>query len=424
MTQPLLFISIGMVVGMMLLALSLMVVQSPRMSQHWSLPGLLIAIAILVVPPLAAELAPQYQTAFISLGLLALMLVGPFLRVYIRTQTAEDQWQLRARDLWHFAPACLALIVIAGFLALPVPAREAMVLRGQQPEGTAPAILAIVTWLLLLLWVALSFFYLLRAGRDLLRYRRRIRDLFANLENRELTWLLVFVGALAGVWLWAMAALASSTVFNHDIVDRGGMTLMSMVAVWVLAVWGLRQRPGFEGHYGELASTEKAEADAADDTNSKDAATESPGVESPAAEKYSRSALDETSAARIAGKIEQAMLDQKLYLNADLTLMTLASHIGVGANYVSQTLNEYVGETFFDYVNRKRIEAAQTLLRDSDKSALDIAYEVGFNARSSFYKSFRRVVGATPKEFRQQLAAANHSGTLQGHASKSSHPSR
>ncbi len=397
MTQPLVFISIGMVVGMMLLAISLMVVQAPRMSHHWSLPGLLIAITVLVVPPLAAELVPQYQTAFISLGLLALMLVGPFLRVYIRTQTAEDQWQLGGRDLWHFAPACLALIAIAGFLELPLSAREAMVLRGQQPEGTAPAILAVVTWLLLLLWIALSFFYLLRAGRDLLRYRRRIRDLFANLENRELTWLLVFVGALAGVWLWAMAALASSTLFNHDIVDRGGMTLMAMVAVWVLAVWGLRQRPGFEGHYGELASTEKTEADAGDDTNSQSAA-----------EKYSRSALDETSAARIAGKLERAMLDEKLYLNADLTLTTLASHIGVGANYVSQTLNEYVGETFFDYVNRRRIEAAQTLLRESDKSALDIAYEVGFNARSSFYKSFRRVVGATPKEYRQRLAVAKH----------------
>lgn len=84
---------------------------------------------------------------------------------------------------------------------------------------------------------------------------------------------------------------------------------------------------------------------------------------------------------------------------------TLARHIGVSPNYVSQTLNDTVGDSFFDFVNSYRILDAQDLLRDTDQTVLAIAFEVGFNSRSSFYTAFKKVTGQTPTAFRKDISA-------------------
>lgn len=260
-----------------------------------------------------------------------------------------------------------------------------MVLRGQPPPGILAGSLGVLTWLLLISWVPQSGYYLFRSGQRLLCYRKRLRDVFANTESRDMDWLVVLLCVLGVIWLLVVAATISSNVFNHPLAGHGYLTLTAFAVVWMLAVWGLQQKPGFEGHYLQ--------------TNTPDSLVER--TETPTPAKYSRSALDKEHSGRIANKIEVAMASGKLYLRSDLTLGDLAQAVGVAPNYVSQTLNETVGETFFDYVNRKRVEAAQILLLESDRSALVIAHEVGFNARSTFYKAFRRLTGSSPGEYRK-----------------------
>ncbi|MCA0357473.1 MAG: AraC family transcriptional regulator [Proteobacteria bacterium] len=85
-----------------------------------------------------------------------------------------------------------------------------------------------------------------------------------------------------------------------------------------------------------------------------------------------------------------------------MSLRALSAHIGVSENYVSETLNKHLGVNFFEFVNRRRIEDACTLLRASEASALTIAYEVGFNSRSTFHAAFKKYVGASPHAFRKQ----------------------
>ncbi|WP_164881449.1 AraC family transcriptional regulator [Pseudoalteromonas sp. R3] len=117
--------------------------------------------------------------------------------------------------------------------------------------------------------------------------------------------------------------------------------------------------------------------------------------------KYQHSALSDEQANRIARKIHNAVVTEKLYLEPDLTLYKLAEYLKVSANYVSQTLNQTLGQSFFDYVNKARIDAATELLRANDKTVLDIAMAVGFNARSSFYKAFKTHTGMTPGEYKK-----------------------
>jgi AraC-like DNA-binding protein len=147
---------------------------------------------------------------------------------------------------------------------------------------------------------------------------------------------------------------------------------------WVIGVWGLRQRPGLVRRF-------ESEVDQ---------------PELPPAQKYEKSALDAERANRIARKIEAAMSQDLLYREPDLSLWDLAKHIGVTSHYVSQTLNTHLGKSFFELVNGWRIKDALTQLKTTDATILVIAYDVGFNSRSAFYKAFKRETGKTPSDLR------------------------
>jgi AraC-like DNA-binding protein len=94
------------------------------------------------------------------------------------------------------------------------------------------------------------------------------------------------------------------------------------------------------------------------------------------------------------------MQSELLYLDETLTLYKLADHLAVPAHYLSQTLNQHLHTSFFEYVNQTRVEAAKQKLKQSDDSVLSIALSVGFNARSSFYTAFKANTGQSPAQFR------------------------
>ncbi len=63
-----------------------------------------------------------------------------------------------------------------------------------------------------------------------------------------------------------------------------------------------------------------------------------------------------------------------------------------------------IGKSFFDFVNGYRIAEAKTLLSTTNESVLNITYDVGFNARSSFYNAFKRETGQTPTAYRKKMS--------------------
>ena len=77
----------------------------------------------------------------------------------------------------------------------------------------------------------------------------------------------------------------------------------------------------------------------------------------------------------------------------------------VSPSYVSQTLNERLGLNFFDFINQYRVEAAKVALASTDQTVLDIAMQVGSNAKSSFYTAFKKVTGVTPSQYRHATGA-------------------
>ncbi|MFC2443179.1 MAG: helix-turn-helix domain-containing protein, partial [Capnocytophaga ochracea] len=71
-------------------------------------------------------------------------------------------------------------------------------------------------------------------------------------------------------------------------------------------------------------------------------------------------------------------------------------------NHLSQIINQYEEKNFYDFVNSYRVEEFITLAKkDIDKNfnLLGLAYEAGFNSKSSFNQVFKKITGKTPSEF-------------------------
>jgi AraC-like DNA-binding protein len=88
-----------------------------------------------------------------------------------------------------------------------------------------------------------------------------------------------------------------------------------------------------------------------------------------------------------------------------LDIPTLAKIAFVSEAHFIRTFRATFGETPHRYLQRRRVERAMFLLRETDRSVTDICFDVGFTSLGSFGRTFRAVVGASPTAYRQQSEA-------------------
>jgi AraC-like DNA-binding protein len=376
--------------GQIGLCATILLARAGQSQVYMPLSAFFIALGVVILDPAVAVFAPALRTQAIALTLPAYLLLGPMLWLYVEGLTASVPWQWQRRHLWHFLPSALGLIVAGMLIALPLDIREQMLLTGELSPGGLVATIVLSAFALILFWPVQAGWYGIRAIRRLRTYRHELRNLFASNESRELYWLSWLVLVLGGVWWLAFAAIIAENFFGQVMIDRRAGAGMALLLTWTLAVWGLRQKPGFEGRYLDDDSDEVPE-ETTDITSS---------------QKYQRSALGEEQSVRIAAKIDAAMKSDQLFLDPALSLHKLARHVAIPPSYISQTLNETIGKSFFDYVNQMRIEHAKPLIIEGKETILAISLRAGFNARSSFYKAFKLETGQTPSAFRNAYQSA------------------
>jgi AraC-like DNA-binding protein len=89
-----------------------------------------------------------------------------------------------------------------------------------------------------------------------------------------------------------------------------------------------------------------------------------------------------------------------------LDVAALARIAHVSAAHFARTFRATFGETPHRYLQRRRVERAMSLLRDTDRRVTDICFEVGFASPGTFSRTFRDIVGSSPREYRREAVAA------------------
>ena len=101
-------------------------------------------------------------------------------------------------------------------------------------------------------------------------------------------------------------------------------------------------------------------------------------------------------------KLDYQIKKEKVYLEDDVSLRSLAESLGITPHQLSEFLNMELKQSFYSFINSYRVEEAKLYLRNEPESTiLRIAYAVGFSSKSSFHNSFVKLTGMTPSQFRQ-----------------------
>ena len=87
----------------------------------------------------------------------------------------------------------------------------------------------------------------------------------------------------------------------------------------------------------------------------------------------------------------------------ELSLTAVAQTVNMSATYFSAKFKEMTGINFVDYVARTRVEKARNLLLNPSRRVSEVAFEVGFQSLSQFNRTFKKLAGHSPREYRAQL---------------------
>jgi AraC-like DNA-binding protein len=87
-----------------------------------------------------------------------------------------------------------------------------------------------------------------------------------------------------------------------------------------------------------------------------------------------------------------------------LDIPVLARVALVSEAHFIRTFRATFGETPHRYLQRRRVERAMALLRNTDRSVTDICFAVGFASLGTFSRTFREIVGRSPSVFRREAA--------------------
>ena len=90
----------------------------------------------------------------------------------------------------------------------------------------------------------------------------------------------------------------------------------------------------------------------------------------------------------------------------DLSLGQVAKAVNTSTFYFCKLFKKATGLNFTDYVSRVRIEKAKNLLLNPNLRVSEIAYEVGFQSLTHFNRVFKKIIGQSPTEYREQVKAA------------------
>lgn len=364
--------------------------QQPLTRATLALSGLLLALATTLIVPLlqALGLAQEWPRVMIVLSGLP-FLFGPLLLVHVGWLTGQERW-IRAQTWIVHALLPLAYVLLASWLLR----RSEGELAALFAPTTAPrlGILPLSKLLSVLVYTGLSWLLLQRFERRL-REQLAETDAFAMRGLRALVW-----SAAALAVLMAMHVALGIGTSRQDEWFAAAVSLLILLA-------------GFHGLRQPRVPAELSQREAGPSADAPSAAASEAATRVPVALALSASAppVAGSDLPALAQQVRAVARDPVHLFDHDLNLARLARACRLTQNQLSHVLNHGLGEGFYDFINRLRVEAVQARLLDpaqQGRPILDQAFECGFSTKTTFNKAFRSVTGQTPSAWRESERAS------------------
>lgn len=241
---------------------------------------------------------------------------------------------------------------------------------------------SLTTWLTVIMLIQ-SLFYALYSCEIINRHQKKIQEFSSDTYPISLNWLKYIAYTILGSGIII-------TIYNIIFIAERPSTYLNLaflIAIYSIAYYSLKQEEVYPAEPQQAESIFLL---------------------------HEESKINEPQKFRLLSEEETEIIKQRLlvimdseapYLDGDLNLIKLSQLMQVTPHQLSYVINTGFNENFFQFINKYRIEKAKQLLADSKNnnlSILGIAFESGFNSKTSFNITFKKFTDLTPSEFKKK----------------------
>jgi len=322
----------------------------------------------------------HYSTFMFYFPFHNLLLLGPFIYFYFRSLT-NHQFYFKRLDFWHFLPGLFAffvhlvafvgdLVIIHWWLGEPLPSHfgtqgSLSVFR----QSTMDSIFQIVG-------LISTIFYIILTIREFNQYRKYVYDNFAATEAIEFGWLKIvlwaFIIGMGINWLFDFLQLFMSL----DYAQNWNSFFVMAIMIYFISV------PGYTASH-QLPALEFTPKETKKTTLLKTK------EDFPDLEKWK-------------WKLEILLEEEKVYLNPNITLNSLAEQVKTNSSILSKVINTGFQMNFNDLINSYRVKDVKAKMQkgaSAHYTLMSLAFDSGFNSKSTFNRAFKKFTQMSPKEF-------------------------
>lgn len=298
-------------------------------------------------------------------------LLGPLTYFYFKSITVSE-WRFSRKDFWHFLPFILFVIIIPMISYKALDDRQVdygMLSVFDKREKVLSTIQWTYSIVFMLQFVHLGYF-LFKNLSLVNSYKKGLTSEYSTLEMK-INWLRNFNVILIVVLVFS--AIFLYILLVTDIYRR------HLDYVYVLPIGVLFYVVSFKFMRTEWKPVENGT-------------------------KYLGSSFKKDKIQDHISKLDQLMQGDKVFLDNVIRLSDLATMMNMSKHHLSQLLNEHYKITFYDFINQFRVDEAKRIIKlHPEYKLLQVAFDSGFNNKTSFVNAFKKFERSTPSRFRDSI---------------------
>lgn len=328
------------------LSLYFIFVAKPKHISNTFLGLFLLMLSIRIGKSVIFYFNPDLAFSFLQFGLTGCLFIGPFLYFYVESIVGDEH---KIRRQWKFHVVFWAIVSLIVNFTWPFE---------HHIDLWRPNIIKGI-YLVWLFYTGLTTFSLRHVFSSMFSGLRSIRKVDV--------WLLsIFIGNLA---IWAAYFFCGMTSYI-----LGAILFSFMLYLLVMFLIFNRNRDFVETKTNESYKDKKIDSEIAD---------------------------------ALINELTSVMEKDELFKNSNLKLQDVADKLRISKHTLSQLINDNLGKSFPQFLNEYRIEESIKLMAARPDITLEsIGYDCGFNSKSTFYSTFKKIKGTTPAKYHKTLQNA------------------
>ncbi|PKV51522.1 AraC-like DNA-binding protein [Aquimarina sp. MAR_2010_214] len=339
------------------------------------LASILVAFLLLFLTYASLYLKWDFLTTVISpLGVIIPFALGSCIFQYIKTiYTSEVDFKRFMQSLLPFGTAFLVYSIPQYVFGLSL--------------DNKTSLFQIISFLIPFLSILHLGYYLFLSHKLLKRYRRLVKNNYANINTLDLKWLSIWIRGFVLFLIIDMVSGLLLFAYPISLLVYTNLFYLALL-IWYIGYYGVNQVQVFliSGVQQEFIKK----------TNSQQKTIKTTSFFNCESKEF----------VKLKTQLETVFKEQEIFKKQHLSLKETADILDISDKKLSYFLNICLASNFYEYVNTHRINYFRKKLEEGAAEKLTllaIAYDSGFNSKATFNRIFKQQIGITPVEFKKQL---------------------